>query len=78
MFFQLSLPASLPSPETHHTLESLAIGAPVTLTVEVLTREERVALAQRAHGRVIGRDTQAGAVRVSAPRVAGAPVTFTP
>lgn len=81
MFFQLSLPSSLPSPEALHTLESLALGAPGTLTVEALTREQRAATAQRAHCRLATpRDGSpaAGAIRVAVGGGTGAALTFTP
>lgn len=78
MSFQLSLPASLPSPDTPHTLESLGLGVPGTLTVEVLNREQRAALAQRAQCRLGGSRDASSAVTRHAVATAATPVlTFT-
>lgn len=77
MSFQLSLPASQPSPEAPHTLESLTLGAPGTLTVEVLSREQRAATGQRAHARLGTRPPVPAAARAAVPAGAGAVVTFT-
>ena len=78
MSFQLSLPASLPSPDTTHTLESLGLGVPGTLTVEVLNREQRLALAQRAHCRLGGsRGASAAVTRHAVATTAALVLTFT-
>ena len=78
MSFQLSLPASLPSPDTSHTLEALGLGVPGTLTVEVLSREQRLALAQRAHCKLGGsRDASAAVLRHGVATTAATVLTFT-
>ncbi|MBK0391659.1 hypothetical protein [Ramlibacter algicola] len=77
MSFQLSLPASLPSPDTPHTLASLSLGAPGTLTVEVLNREQRVALAQRAHCRLGSSRETSAATRHAVALTLTPSLTFT-
>jgi hypothetical protein len=78
MSFQLSLPASLPSPDSPHTLESLSLGAPGTLTVEALNREQRQALAQRAHCKLgSSRDASSAAARHAVAMTVTPVLTFT-
>jgi hypothetical protein len=76
MPIQLILPDLSPSTDAHHAAEPRRGKAPVTLTIEVLTRRERVAVAQHAECAIRVRKPDGQTIRLALASCAG-PLTFT-